>query len=100
MFLISDNVDTLMGFRLIGVEGVVVHYPEEVSSCLSKIFSESDIALVMITEKLVKSCYDVVYSFKFSGYTQIVQIPDRHVSGNLASETIREYLKSALGVSI
>lgn len=100
MFLISDNIDTLMGFRLVGVEGVVVHSPEEVVSHLSKVLNESNIALVMINEKIVRSCYDIVYSFKFSGYTQIVQIPDRHGGGKSASETIREYLKSALGVSI
>ena len=29
-YLISDNVDTLMGMRLAGIEGVVVHKDEEV----------------------------------------------------------------------
>lgn len=100
MFLISDNVDTLMGFRLVGVEGVVVHSEDEVFSCLSKVVDDSDVALVMITEKLVRLCQDFIYDFKFSRRTQIVQIPDRHGDGKSAGETIREYLKDALGVSI
>ena len=30
-YLISDNVDTQVGMRLAGIEGVVVHEPEEVN---------------------------------------------------------------------
>ena len=33
-FLISDNVDTLAGMRLVGVHGVVVHEEDEVCACL------------------------------------------------------------------
>ena len=33
-FLISDNVDTLAGMRLVGVHGVVVHEEDEVRAAL------------------------------------------------------------------
>ena len=33
-FLISDNVDTLAGMRLVGVRGVVVHEEDEVRAAL------------------------------------------------------------------
>ena len=29
-YLISDNIDTQMGMRLAGIDGVVVHEPDEV----------------------------------------------------------------------
>ena len=35
-FLISDNVDTLAGMRLVGVRGVVVHEEDEVRAALDK----------------------------------------------------------------
>mgnify|MGYP002230052547 CR=1 FL=1 len=35
-FLISDNVDTKMGMRFAGIEGVVVHQEDEVRSELEK----------------------------------------------------------------
>ena len=35
-YLISDNIDTQMGMRLSGIEGVVVHTSEEVSNALDK----------------------------------------------------------------
>ena len=36
-FLISDNVDTLAGMRLVGVHGVVVHEEDEVRAALEKL---------------------------------------------------------------
>lgn len=30
-YVISDNVDTQVGMRLAGIEGVVVHEPDEVN---------------------------------------------------------------------
>ena len=36
MYLISDNVDTLTGMRLAGVEGVVVHGRKEAKPQLKK----------------------------------------------------------------
>ncbi len=37
MYLISDNVDTLTGMRLAGIDGVVVHETQEVEQQLDKI---------------------------------------------------------------
>ena len=42
-FLISDNIDTLMGMRLSGIEGVVVHEKHEVKSALNQALSDSEI---------------------------------------------------------
>ena len=33
-FVISDNIDTQIGMRLTGIEGVVVHEPDEVEQAL------------------------------------------------------------------
>ena len=35
-YLISDNIDTQMGMRLAGIDGVVVHEPDEVKRELEK----------------------------------------------------------------
>ena len=55
-FLISDNVDTLAGMRLVGVRGVVVHEEDEVRAALDKACADPDIGLVLITDKLVAKC--------------------------------------------
>ena len=33
-YLISDNIDTMVGMRLAGIEGIVVHEEEEVQKAL------------------------------------------------------------------
>lgn len=52
-YLISDNVDTQVGMRLAGIEGVVVHETEEVKKVLSDVIEQDDIAVVLITETLL-----------------------------------------------
>jgi V/A-type H+-transporting ATPase subunit F len=100
IFLVSDNVDTAMGFRLAGVDGVVVHSEEEVVETISNLLSDKNVALIMIAENLVELCREWIYEVKSSAHTPIVQIPDRHGSKKSASVIIGEYLKSALGVSL
>ena len=46
-FVISDNVDTQVGMRLAGIEGVVVHEPEEVNRALTTAMEQEDIAMPM-----------------------------------------------------
>ena len=43
-YLISDNVDTLMGMHLAGIEGVVVHEDSEVRETLQKAMDMPDVA--------------------------------------------------------
>ena len=100
IFLISDNADTAMGFRLVGVSGVVVYSKEEFENEIHKALENKKICLVLITEKLVELCSELVYSLKSQRHTQIVQIPDRHGSKKTASEIIGGYLKNALGVNL
>ena len=57
-FLISNNVDTQTGFRLVGIEGVVVHTAEEVREALDHALSTPDIGVILINEKLVPLCQD------------------------------------------
>ena len=100
IFLISDNNDTVMGFRLVGIEGIVVHSEEEFKSQIKIALNDTKNALVMVTEKLVNFCPEWIYDLKFSSRVLIVQIPDRHGSQRSASDVIGGYLEDALGVSM
>jgi V/A-type H+-transporting ATPase subunit F len=100
IFLISDNSDTAMGFRLIGVAGVVVHSKEEFENEIYRALENKKIGLLLITEGLVESYSELVYSLKYYRHTIIVQIPDRHGSKKSESDVIGGYLKNALGVSL
>ena len=61
-YVISDNVDTQVGMRLAGIEGVVVHEEDEVRKALSDAMEQEDIAVVLMTEHLVRLCPEPVPS--------------------------------------
>lgn len=48
-FLISDNVDTKMGMRFAGIDGVVVHTEQEVTRELTKAMEREDVAVILMT---------------------------------------------------
>ncbi|MGN0518804.1 MAG: V-type ATP synthase subunit F [Acutalibacteraceae bacterium] len=99
-FLISDNVDTLVGMRLAGINGIVVHESEEVKNALNNAIDIEDIAVVLITEKLVRLCSDMIYDIKLNRQRPlIVEIPDRHGNGR-AKDSITRYVRDAIGVKI
>ncbi|ADU27536.1 V-type ATP synthase subunit F [Ethanoligenens harbinense] len=99
-YLISDNVDTLVGMRLTGIEGVVVHEKKEVTEALHAAMDNPDIGIVLVTEKLVALVPDLVYDLKLNRKTPlIVEIPDRHGSGR-AQDSITRYVRDAIGVKI
>ncbi|MGN0536840.1 MAG: V-type ATP synthase subunit F [Acutalibacteraceae bacterium] len=99
-FLISDNVDTLMGMRLAGIDGVVVHEDKEVREHLTKAMDMEDVAVILMTERLVSLCPELVYELKLNRKQPlIVEIPDRHGSGR-AKDSITRYVREAIGVKI
>lgn len=99
-YLISDNVDTAMGMRLAGIDGVVVHEDSEVRDALKKAMDYDDVAVILMTERLVSLCPDLVYNLKLNRKQPlIVEIPDRHGSGR-AKDSITKYVRDAIGVKI
>lgn len=98
--LISDNIDTIVGMRLAGIDGVLVHKEEEVQSALKDAMEMEDVAVILMTEKLVKLCPELVYDLKLNrARPLIVEIPDRHGNGR-AKDSITKYVRDAIGVKI
>ena len=99
-YLISDNVDTLMGMHLAGIDGVVVHEEQEVQQALLSAMNREDVAVILMTERLVSLCPDLVYDLKLNRKQPlIVEIPDRHGSGR-ANDSITRHVREAIGVKI
>ena len=99
-YLLSDNIDTLMGMRLAGIEGKVVHTPEEVSKALDEAMELEDVGIVLMTELALKQCTDKVMDYKLNRVVPlIVEIPDRHATANI-SDTISKYLAEAVGIKL
>jgi V/A-type H+-transporting ATPase subunit F len=90
----------MVGMRMAGIEGIVIHNDDEVKSELSKAIEREDVAVILITEHLVSLCPDLVYDLKLNRKKPlIVEIPDRHGNGRTA-DSISKYVQEAIGVKL
>ncbi len=99
-YLISDNIDTLVGMRLVGIDGIIVHEEDKLKETLKNTVNMQNVAIVLITEKLVKMCQGFIYDFKLKNKRPLViEIPDRHSKGR-AKDSITRYIRDAIGIKI
>lgn len=99
-YLISDNIDTHMGMRLAGINGVVVHEPDQVKEAIETAIADKEVGVILITEKLVKLCSDLIYDVKLKLKSPlIVEIPDRHGTSQI-TENLNRYVRDAVGIKL
>lgn len=99
-YLISDNIDTQIGLRLAGIDGVVVHEQDEVVAALTAAMNRPDVAVILMTAHLVKLCPDLVDELKLNrARPLIVEIPDRHGNGR-TRDSITRYVQEAIGLKL
>ena len=78
-FFISDNHDTCVGMRLAGIDGIILHEREEFLEALKKAMMDSEIGIIILTEKIVDLAPEVVMEIKTKNKKPlIIEIPDRH----------------------
>lgn len=100
MYLISDNIDTLTGMRLAGVEGAVVHEKQELKDELDKVLADGEIGIVLLTEKFGKDFPDVVNDVRLNHKLPLfIEIPDRHGTGR-KPDFITSYVNEAIGLKL
>ena len=100
MYLISDNVDTLTGMRLAGVEGEIAHGRKEAKAAVEKVLEEKKLGILLITEKLSFEIPEIIDDIKLNRKRPlVVEIPDRHGSGR-QENFITTYIKEAKGIKL
>ena len=100
MYLISDNIDTLTGMRLAGIEGAVVHDREELQATLERIMKQPEIGIVLLTEKFGRDYPDFINTIKLTYQLPLViEIPDRHGTGR-KPDFITSYINEAIGLKL
>ena len=100
MYLISDNVDTLTGMRLAGVEGMVVHEREELKEALNKVLTDSEVGVLLLTETFGREFPEIIDNVKLERrFPLIVEIPDRHGTGR-KPDFITSYVNDAIGLKL
>lgn len=98
-FVIGDK-DTVLGFKLVGVEGRIVTNAFEAREALKVAASTEDVGIIVITERTAHWIRDDVDEYVYETATPLViEIPDR--KGALEDrKTISDLVKEAVGIKI
>ena len=98
MYLISDNIDTMTGMRLAGIEGVVVHEKEELKAALQNALADKEIGILLLTEKFGREFPEIIDNVRLERRLPLlIEIPDRHGTGR-RPDFITSYVNEAIGL--
>jgi len=98
MFLLSDSTDTLAGMRLAGIEGKNARNADELKKFAEECL-DTDIAILLITNKLADSSRSFVDELKTRKSPLIVEIPDKeHYTEE--HDSITSYIQDAMGIKL
>ena len=99
LFVIGDR-ETVLGFRLVGVEGAVVTDRAEALSAMQSAADRKEIGLMLITERVVHLIQEEFDARAYGvGFPLVLEIPD--ITGPSPSRlSIKEIVSKGIGVSI
>ena len=96
-FVIGDE-DTVLGFSLVGVSGIVAATADEAKGAWDKALEDKAHGVIIITEDVADLIRDTVDRYLFSeSFPLVVEIPD---PGKTSSRDLRSLVNEAIGVSI
>lgn len=100
MYLISDNIDTLTGMRLAGVDGIVVHEREELRTAIEDAMNDKTVGIILLTEKFGREFPDLIDEIKLERTMPLlIEIPDMHGTGR-KKDFITSYVNEAIGLKL
>lgn len=99
-FLISDNLDSFIGMRMAGIDGIILHDKEAILEKLGQLTQRQDLGIILITEKAASLLSEEIKKLKMKkGNPLIIEIPDRH-GFSKGKNYIERYVKEAVGLKI
>ncbi len=99
-YILSDNVDSLVAMRLVGIEGEVIHEKHTFLEKLDQLIDDPSFGIILITTKLVSLAPHVISEYKLNLPRKIIlEIPDRHVETDIG-QTIDRYVSEAIGIKM
>ena len=100
LYLVSDNIDTLVGMRLAGIEGCVVHEQGELKEAIDRALEDKEIGILSLTQKFGRDYPALVNKVKLDHKLPlIIEVPDRHGTGR-KPDFITSYVNEAIGLKL
>lgn len=99
-YLISDNRDTALAFRLAGISNCIVHQKQEIIKLFNSLIEDENIGIIILTEIIMdKIKQEVEYVKSNRNKPLIIEIPDRHGSKK-EQGNITKYIRDSVGIKI
>ena len=100
MYLISDNIDTQIGLRLAGIDGIVAHERGEIEAAMNRAFEDKELGILIFTEKAADEVKSEIAAARMTRHTPlIIEIPDRHGSRDIAG-SINQMVEESIGLKL
>ncbi|MDC7246695.1 MAG: V-type ATP synthase subunit F [Sphaerochaetaceae bacterium] len=97
-FIIGDE-DTVLGFSLVGIEGMIATSKEMAQESLRIALCDKENAIIIITQDVAALIREEVDRYIFSEtFPLIVEIPNRASGGR--SRDLRKLVNDAIGVAL
>ena len=96
--LISDNMDTLTGMRLAGIDGVAASTKREVDLAVSRACADSGIAVLIVTEGCYELSRDRLDEPKLSAARPLVNVISDSRRASNGSDSIMRLINEAIGI--
>jgi V/A-type H+-transporting ATPase subunit F len=99
-FYVIGDEETVLGFRLAGVEGEVTQTEEEAKQALDRAFQMEDLGVIIIPERVAATVRQEVdrYLYKTT-FPLIIEIPDR-LGPMEGRGSVRDLVRAAVGVKL
>ena len=98
-YVLCAHADTLVSFRLAGIEGVMIKDKDELVEKLKELVKSKDIGIIIISEKVFSYANEDIMQLKLRlKDTLIIQVPEPGGEGD--KDYIMRYIKESIGISI
>lgn len=96
-FVIGDE-ETVLGFSLVGVDGVVVTNADETRDALKAAFQSEGTGIIIIPERVAQEVRPEVQNYLYkTSFPLIIEIPDR-LGPMEGRGSVRDMIRSAVGL--
>ena len=99
-YSIIGDEDTVLGFAIVGISGMVAINAEEAMKAFAEMLKDRDVCIVIITEKVADMIRTTVDKYLFTeSFPLIVEIPDKH-GRDPNRPGIKEMVNKAIGIKV